>query len=231
MSSSFAQFLSEEDLVGELDSVLGVLERRGYLDGWKVTEAGARLAGLYHEADLLLAEALEAGQLDGLDPASLAAVASGLCYEARRERDAPLPAPNAKVAGRLEAIEELSQSLSAEERNGHLPLTRGVDSGFASLIHEWARGRDLRQVLQPSAGSGRRGRKVAPLMSGGDFVRNVKQVIDLLRQVAMVAAQAETAKSARAAAERLLRDVVAASSVVTIPVEHGTIRAGGQPAP
>ena len=33
------------------------------------------------------------------------------------------------------------------------------------------------------------------------------------------------------AAERLLRDVVAASSVVTIPVEHGTIRAGGQPAP
>ena len=47
----------------------------------------------------------------------------------------------------------------------------------------------------------------------------------------MVAAQDETAKSARAAAERLLRDVVAASSLVTIPVELGTIRAGGQPAP
>jgi superfamily II RNA helicase len=68
-------------------------------------------------------------------------------------------------------------------------------------------------------------------MSGGDFVRNVKQVTDLLRQVAMVAARDETAKSARAAAERLLRDVVAASSLVTIPVELGTIRAGGQPAP
>ena len=86
VSSSFAQFLSDEDLVGELDSVLGVLERRSYIDGWTVTEAGARLAGLYHEADLLVAEALEAGHLDGLDPASLAAVASGLCYEARRER-------------------------------------------------------------------------------------------------------------------------------------------------
>jgi len=231
VSSSFAQFLSEEDLVGELDSVLGVLERRGYLDGWKVTEAGSRLARLYHEADLLVAEALEAGHLDGLDPASLAAVASGLCYEARRERDAPLPAPNAKVAGRLEAIEELSEALSGEERTGHLPVTRGVDSGFASLIYDWARGRELRQVLQPNAGSGKRGRKAVPLISGGDFVRNVKQVIDLLRQVAMVAARPETAKSARAAAERLLRDVVAASSVVTIPAEHGTIRAGGQPAP
>jgi len=231
VSSSFAQFLSDEDLAGELDAVIGVLERRGYVDGWKVTDAGARLAGLYHEADLLVVESLEAGQLDGLDPASLAAVASGFCYEARRERDAPFPAPNAKVARRLEAIEELSEALAAEERNEHLPVTRGVDAGFASLIFDWANGRDLRQVLQSGPGSGRRGHRVAPLISGGDFVRNVKQVIDLLRQVATVAAREETAKSARAAARRLLRDVVAASSMVTIPVEHGTIRAGGQPAP
>ena len=230
VSSSFAQFLSEEDLVGELEAVLAVLERRGYIDHWKVTEAGARLAGLYHEADLLIAEALESGQLDGLDPASLAAVASGFCYEARRERDAPFPAPDAKVARRLEAIEDLSEALSDEERHMRLPLTRGVDAGFAALIYDWAKGRDLRQVLQLSGGTGRRGRQAAPFMSGGDFVRNIKQVIDLLRQVTMVAGEVETAQSARVAAERLLRDVVAASSVVTIPVERGTIRAGGQPA-
>jgi ATP-dependent RNA helicase HelY len=231
VSSSFAQFLSDDDLAGELDAVLGVLERRGYLDGWTVTQAGMRLAGIYHEADLLLAEALEAGQLDGLDPASLAAVASGFCYETRREREAPFPPPSAKVARRLEVIEELSEVLSAEERHVHLPVTRGVDTGFAWLIYEWARGRDLRQVVQPLQGSGRRGRRAAPIISGGDFVRNVKQVIDLLRQLAMVAPREETARSARAAAERLLRDVVAASSVVTIPAERGTIRAGGQPAP
>ena len=71
-----------------------------------------------------------------------------------------------------------------------LPVTRGVDAGFAALIYDWAKGRDLRQVLQPGAGPGRRGRRSAPLMSGGDFVRNVKQVIDLLRQVAMVAPRA-----------------------------------------
>ncbi len=231
VSSSFAQFLSDDDLAGELDAVLGVLERRGYLDRWAVTEAGARLAGLYHEADLLVAESLEAGQFDGLDPASLAAVASGFCYEARRERDAPFPAPNAKVARRLEAIEELSESLAKEERRERLPVTRGVDAGFASLIYEWAKGRDLRQVLKPTAGPSRRGRRSASLMSGGDFVRNVKQVIDLLRQVAVVARAEDTARNARSAAERLLRDVVAASSVVTIPAERGTIRAGGHHAP
>jgi len=231
VSSSFAQFLSEEDLAGEFDAVLGVLERRGYLDGWTVSEAGGRLAGLYHEADLLVAEALESGELDGLDPASLAAVVSGFCYETRREREVPFPAPNANVARRLAAIEELSEALSDEERRARLPITRGIDAGFASLVHEWARGRDLRQVLQPGTGSGRRGRRSAALMSGGDFVRNVKQVIDLLRQIAIVAPVEATAKSARAAAGRLLRDVVAASSTVTIPVELGTIRAGGHPAP
>lgn len=68
-------------------------------------------------------------------------------------------------------------------------------------------------------------------MSGGDFVRNVKQVVDLLRQLAVVSDRAETANSARAAAERLGRGIVAASSVVTIPLEHGTIRASGQSAP
>jgi ATP-dependent RNA helicase HelY len=231
VSSSFAQFLSEEDLAGELDAVLGVLERRGYLDAWAVTEAGGRLAGLYHEADLLIAEALESGLLDDLDAASLAAVASGFCYETRRERDAPFPAPSAKIAGRLREIEALSEALSEEESHVRLPLTRGVDAGFASLIYDWAKGRDLRQVLQPGAAAARRGRRAAALMSGGDFVRNVKQVIDLLRQVAVVAANEETARSARAGAERLLRDVVAASSVVTIPAERGTIRAGGEPAP
>ncbi len=152
VSSSFAQFLSEEDLVGELEAVLAVLERRGYLDRWTVTEAGGRLAGLYHEADLLIAEALESGELDGLDPPSLAAVASGFCYEARREREAPFPAPSAKVGGRLQAIEGLSGALAAEEQAMRLPVTRGVDTGFSALIYDWAKGRDLRQVLQPGAG-------------------------------------------------------------------------------
>ncbi len=51
-------------------------------------------------------------------------------------------------------------------------------------------------------------------ISGGDFVRNVKQLIDLLRQLGDVANEAATAKAARDAADRLFRGVVAISSVV-----------------
>ena len=51
-------------------------------------------------------------------------------------------------------------------------------------------------------------------MSGGDFVRNVKQLIDLVRQLGQIAPEPATAKAASEAADRLFRGVVAASSVV-----------------
>jgi ATP-dependent RNA helicase HelY len=53
-------------------------------------------------------------------------------------------------------------------------------------------------------------------MTGGDFVRNVKQTIDLLRQVADVAPDPDTASAARAAADACLRGVIAASSIVAV---------------
>ena len=51
-------------------------------------------------------------------------------------------------------------------------------------------------------------------LSGGDFVRNVKQLIDLLRQLALLAPSPDTRATAAEAAERLFRGVVAASSTV-----------------
>ena len=51
--------------------------------------------------------------------------------------------------------------------------------------------------------------------------RGVKQLIDLLRQLADVAPVAETARCARAAAESLLRGIVAASSEIGAEVEGG----------
>ncbi|MFL5795379.1 MAG: hypothetical protein ACJ77H_15490, partial [Actinomycetota bacterium] len=48
----------------------------------------------------------------------------------------------------------------------------------------------------------------------GDFVRVTKQLIDLLRQVAVVAEDAGVASTARAAVEGCQRGVVAFSSLV-----------------
>lgn len=231
VTSSFAQYLSEEDLGSELDAVLQILSERGYLSGWSVTGEGAMLAGLYHEADLLIAESLRSGLLDGLDPAELAAAVSAYCFEARRDREGAAELPPGVIGATISAIDELSAGLAESERAHHLPVTRGVDGGFALLVRDWARGRDLRRVLAPGSGPGRRGRAARPVMTGGDFVRNMKQVIDLLRQLAVVSPSEGTRQTAHAAAKRLLRGVVAASSAVTIEEHDGTIHAVGAPAP
>ena len=54
-------------------------------------------------------------------------------------------------------------------------------------------------------------------LSGGDFVRTMKQLIDVLRQLALVAPDARHAtQSPNKAADQLFRGVVAASSAIEV---------------
>jgi ATP-dependent RNA helicase HelY len=183
--------------------VLRVLEAWGYVEGWSLTESGASLARLYHESDLLVAEVLRAGLLDGLDPPSLAAMASTFSYETRGPGPPPPPSfPSQELRERWIAVEKLGAELNRAEEEAGLPLTRPPDPGFLALAHGWARGEELHRIMDDDE------------MSGGDFVRNVKQLIDLLRQLGTAALDEATASAARQAADALFRGVVAASSVV-----------------
>jgi ATP-dependent RNA helicase HelY len=174
-----------------------------------LTETGDQLARLYHESDLLVAEALRAGLFDDLDPAAVAGLASTFTYEARGTGPGPQPwFPSARVRRRGAELERLAVELNQAEDEAGLPLTRSPDAGFFAPAYSWAAGDDLGEVIADDE------------MSGGDFVRNVKQIIDLLRQIRVVALEPATAKAAGEAADRLFRGVVAASS---------TVGAGGRP--
>ena len=72
-----------ESLALQFDRVLQLLERWGYVRGWGLTGAGGRLARIYHEQDLLVAECAERGMFDGLKVPELAGLASVFTYEAR----------------------------------------------------------------------------------------------------------------------------------------------------
>ena len=196
-----------ESLARQFDRVLRVLEAWGYVDGWALTAAGERLARLYHEADLVVAEALGAGLLDGLDPAAAAGLASTFTYSARGpEGTGPAPwFPSRRVRERWEALEAIALDLNRVEDEAGLPLTRLPDAGFVALAHAWAAGEDLAHVIADEE------------MSGGDFVRNIKQLVDLLRQLGDLAGDPDTARACRQAAERVFRGVVSASSVVGAP--------------
>jgi ATP-dependent RNA helicase HelY len=195
-------------LARHFDRVLRVLEAWGYLDGWGLTEKGARLAHLYHECDLLIAEVIDTGLLDDLDPASFAGLASVFTYEHRSSTPPPPPwFPSGTVRQRYEQIETLTKEINADEHEAALSQTRRPDAGFIALAHAWAAGGDLDGVLEDED------------LSGGDFVRNMKQLIDLLRQVGDAAPNDATRRVANQAAERCFRGVIAASSAVGTGVD------------
>ena len=195
-----------ESLARRFDQVLQLLEAWGYLEGWSLTRRGERLARIFHESDLAIAESIETGLLDGLDPAALAGVVSCFTYEHRSSTPAAAPwFPSANVRHRVVQIDQLVAELNVDEETADVPLTRPPDPGFLAIAHAWVAGGPLDQVLDDAD------------LSGGDFVRNAKLLIDLLRQVADAASEPETARAARQAADGIFRGVVAASSVLADP--------------
>jgi ATP-dependent RNA helicase HelY len=188
-------------LVEQFDRTLAILSQRGFVDGWKLTERGEVLARIFHESDLLAATAVADGLFDDLDAPSMAGLASLITYEHRSKTQPPPPwYPSAEVRRRAAAIEVMARDLARVEEKAGLGPTRAPDPTFCALAYAWAVGEDFDVVIAEED------------LSGGDFVRNVKQLIDLLRQIAEVAPSPATAATARQAAERLLRGIVAVSS-------------------
>ncbi len=199
-----------ESLARRFDRVLRLLEAWGYLDGWALTASGQVLARTYHEADLLVAEAMTSGVLDDLDVPSLAALVSCFTFEHRGRERPPEPRfPSSTVRERFQRLLRLADELTADEEDAGLPTTRHPDAGFVHLAHAWASGVGLATLLEDED------------VSGGDFVRNVKQLVDLLRGIGDAAPIAATAARARQAADALHRGVVTASSALELgPAEE-----------
>jgi ATP-dependent RNA helicase HelY len=202
------------------DRVCHVLERLNYLDGDTVTPDGQRLARLYSELDLLAAECLRRGLWDGLSPPELAACVSALSFESRQADDAQPPRlPKGPVPEALAATIRTWGELDQLEKDNELSFLREPDLGFAWAAYRWARGARLESVLDES-----------PDLTPGDFVRSVKQLIDLLDQIASATpadpktpstpegppdppASRTVAATARSAIEAMRRGVIAYSTL------------------
>jgi superfamily II RNA helicase len=207
LAASYGQWQAPPDSVSLpalLDRRLDILERRGFIDGWQMTEAGGALAAIYHESDLLVAEALRGGLFDGLDPAPMAGVVSALTFEARQSGDDSPQPRQAAVVDRLARLEALAGEVRADERRVGLRRTRRPDGGLARAVIAWASGATLDAVLRET--------EVAP----GDFVRNVRQLIDLMRQLSQVTPDPATASSAALAVALLRRGVVGADDPAVV---------------
>jgi ATP-dependent RNA helicase HelY len=191
-------------LTRRFDAIERILTKRGFVRGWALTDRGEVLARTFHESDLLVATVVCDGLLDGLDEPSMAGLASLLTYE-HRSKDAPPPPwyPSRLVRERATEIDQVARRLVRDEEKAAIPTTRLPDSTFLALAYAWAAGESFEIVIADED------------LSGGDFVRNVKQLIDLLRQISEVAPVDATRATARAASDQLYRGIIAASSEVS----------------
>jgi len=190
------------------DRVCGVLTGYGYLEtsdtgGLSISPDGQRLRRIYGEKDLLISQSLRMGAFNDLDAAEIAALASVLVYQAKREDRGLRPKmPGVSLESAVDIVVREWSALEDVEEANKLPLTGEPELGLVWPIFKWAKGRHLQDVLSGTD------------LAAGDFVRWVKQVIDLLDQLADIPnLDPRIARLCAEAIKLIKRGVVAYSSV------------------
>ena len=151
------------------DRIKLILDKFGYINNDAIAQSGKMLAKIYGETDLLIAESIQAGVFNQLSPADLVAVISSCIYESRNEEAAKVP--RGEVQNALAIISKIYGKIHEVESDLNLEPMRAPDFGFCWASHKWASGHSLTSILKGSD------------LTVGDFVRSMKQIIDLLRQL------------------------------------------------
>ncbi|OAE01792.1 DEAD/DEAH box helicase [Arthrobacter sp. OY3WO11] len=191
------------------DRVCDVLSTYGYLeqaaDGrLSISPDGQRLRRIYGEKDLLISQSLRLGAFDDLDAVEVAVLASVLVYQAKREDRGLRPRmPSISLETSVDIVVREWSALEDVEEDKKLPLTGEPELGLVWPVYKWAKGRHLQDVLSGTD------------LAAGDFVRWVKQVVDLLDQLAKIPGlDPRLARLCAEAISLIRRGVVAYSSVL-----------------
>jgi len=194
---------STQSVSNKFDELVKLLTEWGFVEEWNLTQRGQMLSHIFHESDLLIANCVSEGIFDGLSASNMAAMASVFVFQARGGEESIVSHfPNHELKTRWKSALKLSQRLGIAETNHGLVVHRPPEAGFMGAALDWASGSPLVDVLEEDE------------LTAGDFVRTIKQLIDLLRQLSTVLFEEADRNAANAAAEMCFRGVVAASSSV-----------------
>ncbi len=199
----------------KLANVRAVLNPLGYLEDDRPTTKGVMLSAIHNECDLLLTECLNTGLFHEMDASELAAFASIFVFESRdgggpRWRGGKLIRPlmlrevrRPKLRAAIARARALEAKLKTLEQSEGLDLLRQTDIGFVNVVYDWAEGTELEYIMD-----------TYPQYSAGDFVRSMKQVLDILRQIQQVVEDDYLKDGISGAMHAVNRSVVAYTSVV-----------------
>lgn len=153
------------------DRICNVLTHLGYIEGEKPLAQGKILAKIYAESDLLLTESIRRGVFENLTPVELLSVTSAMIYESRSVENYAPKMPHQNVANALAVVAKIWVELEDIENEFDVKTQREPDFGFCYAAYRWANGHSLSSVIKGTD------------MTVGDFVRCIKQLIDLLTQI------------------------------------------------
>ena len=187
------------DLIAKrFDLVQVMLERYGYLNGGVITEWGNLLAKIYGETDLLIAEMIKNGKFDSLDGPEMVSVLSALVFEARKDESPKVP--RGAVEEVLNEMIHKWAAINDDEAELRLEAMREPDLAFCWAAFRWASGHSLSSILKGTE------------LTVGDFIRSMKQIIDLLRQIGN--ASPHLAQTVDSALKRIDRGIVSYAGAV-----------------
>ena len=180
------------------DLVQIMLKELGYLESNTITRHGRLLAKIYGETDLLVSELVRKDVLVNLNSIELVCVLSALVYESRKDESPKIP--HGQVQETLSVMVRIWHDIHERELDLGLEPMREPDLGFCMASYRWASGHSLASILKGTE------------MTVGDFVRSMKQIIDLLRQLGN--ASPALSETVEAALRKIDRGVVTYAGVV-----------------
>ncbi len=192
----------------EFLSVVEILEQFGAVHGRELQAKGRLVAGLRHDNELLVAEAVFRGIFGDLTLAEAAAVGSALSEEARSGEPAIARAflrKRPKLKRKLDQLGQVADAVHQAQRARHLAIPLAVHAGFMPAVFRWASGEDdWSGIVEESFGG-----------HEGDLIRAMRRLIDLLRQLAENGeVPLETSRLLTQAARLIDRGIVLESALI-----------------
>lgn len=188
--------------------VVEVLEQFGAVRERTLEARGRLIAGLRHDNELLVTEAVFRGVFDDVALPEAAALVSALLEEARSGEPSiarRFLRTRPRLRRRLEELVATADSVFQAQRARHLGMPVVVHPGFMAAVYRWASGDDdWPSIVEESFGG-----------HEGDLIRSMRRLLDLLRQLGESAeVPAATARVLAQAARVIDRGIVLESALI-----------------
>lgn len=206
MANSLASFQSKRPFSKELRKVIEILNNHGLLKGFELTQSGWRLTAIYHELDLVIVDALEEQLFNQLTPDQILGALAALCFEERGGKRAKKKwvmqetQPIGELQEVLDRLFEINQKIRHEEKALGVSNTREISLGFVQIALMWFNGASLGDILKTG-------------ISPGDFVRSIRQIIDLSRSLSNLDLSDELKERFQVISRSLDKGIVASSKL------------------